>query len=77
MLFERAATKPSAQFPKKTSVSAPQRPALILHVQRGRVRRCAFVYPPLPHRDERPDTLAMKEPAFSVFLESSAITVPF
>jgi hypothetical protein len=46
-------------------------------VQRGGVRKCAFVYPPLPHRDERPDTLAMKEFAFSVFLESSAITVPF
>jgi hypothetical protein len=46
-------------------------------VQGGRVRRCAFVYPLLPHRDECPDTLAMKEFAFSVFLESSAIAVPF
>jgi len=35
-----------------------------------------FIYPSSPHRDERPDTLAMKEFAFSVFLESSAITVP-
>jgi hypothetical protein len=46
-------------------------------VQGGRGRRRAFVHPPLPHYDERPNTLAMKEFALSVFLESSAITVPF
>jgi hypothetical protein len=31
----------------------------------------------LPRRDERPNTLAMKQFAFSIFVESSAITVPF
>jgi hypothetical protein len=77
MLFERGGDDSVRAVPqRKTSVSAPQRPALVLNVQGGRVRRCVFIYPSSPHRDERPDTLAMKEFAFSVFLESSAITVP-